>query len=143
MQSSSLFVSGIVHLTGLKILFSEPRRHHTTVGSLVKRTVESRNEEDEDLGAHTDEEHDIGTREMGQLKQRSKDDDGRTPTVSIIEECLACHGIHPFLQAVDEIIFTVCCHNRLSFLLFTCRAVGQRPDASEADIASGLVLIFP
>ena len=42
---------------------------------LVERTVERRDEEHEHLGAHTSEKHDVGTRQVGELEERTKNYD--------------------------------------------------------------------
>ena len=64
----------------------------------VEGAVETGNEEHKDLRAHADEQHQVGTGDVRQLEERSEDDDGRTPAVGVVHECLARHGIHPVLQ---------------------------------------------
>ncbi len=89
------------------------------VGRFVERTVESRYEEHHHLGAHAEIQHNVGTRKVGQLEHRTEDNDRRTPTVSIVHECLSRHAVEPFLQPVDYIIFAVFCHLFFDFLDFS------------------------
>ena len=63
----------------------------------VEGTVETGYEEHEDLRAHTDEQHQVSTRDVRQLEERTEDNDGSTPAVGVVHECLARHGIHPVL----------------------------------------------
>ena len=42
---------------------------------LVERTIEAGNEEHEHLSAHTKEQHEVGTRQVGQFKECTKDHD--------------------------------------------------------------------
>ena len=77
---------------------------------LVKRTVEGRKEEHEDLGSHTQKQHEVGTGEVGQLEQGTQNDNGSSPTIGIIQKGLARHAVHPFLQPIDHIVFAIFCH---------------------------------
>ena len=55
---------------------------------------------------------------MSQLKQCSEDNDRRAPTIGIIQKRLSRHAVHPFLQKIYYIIFTICCHiTSLIFLI--------------------------
>ena len=51
--------------------------------------VESREEEDDSFGAHTDDEHKVGAGNMGQLEECAKDDDGGTDGVEVVESFLS------------------------------------------------------
>ena len=88
------------------------------ISCLVKRTVESRDKEHEYLSAHTQEQEEVGSRQVGQFKQCTKDHDRGTPTIGIVEERLSGYAIHPLLQTVYDIEFAILCH--LFFLLLFC-----------------------
>ena len=111
-NSRFLFVAGndFEVALGLRIAQIEMRGQVHAVGSLVERTVESGDEEHKYLGAHTDEKHQVGPFNMGELEERSQNHYGGTPAVGVVQERLAGYAVHPLLQAVDEIEFTVCCH---------------------------------
>ena len=46
-----------------------------TVGCLVERTVKGRDKEYEHLCTHTDEQHQVGSRQVGQFKERTQNND--------------------------------------------------------------------
>ena len=46
---------------------------------LVEGPVEGGEEEHHYLGAHTDEEHEVTSRQVGELEQRTEDNDRGTP----------------------------------------------------------------
>lgn len=50
-----------------------------SLGSLVERTVEGRDKEYEYLSTHTQEQEEVGSWQVGQLKQRTQDNDRCTP----------------------------------------------------------------
>ena len=58
----------IYYTPSLKILISDMCRELTSLGSLVERTVEGGNEEHHHLGTHAEEQHEIGTRQVGKLE---------------------------------------------------------------------------
>jgi hypothetical protein len=86
------------------------RRQFHAVGRLVEGTVEGCDEEHHHLSSHTQEQHEVGTRQVGQLKQRTENHDGGAPAVGVVHERLSGDTIQPLLQAVDDIEFTVSCH---------------------------------
>ena len=73
----------------------------------------TRDEEYEDFRTHTDEQHQVGSRNMSQFEERTQDDDCGTPAVGVLHESLSCKGVHPFLQMEYGIHFChdVCCFN--------------------------------
>ena len=85
------------------------------VGCLVKRTVEGGNEEHDYLSSHAEEQHEVGSWQVGQLEERTKNHDGCTPAVGIVHERLAWHAVEPLLQTIDDIEFTVLCHVTIFF----------------------------
>ena len=108
----SVVVCGFRHIKVfvIRIFLAYMSRYFLAYGCLVERTVEGRNEEHYNLGAHTEIQHDVGSGQVGELKQCTKDNDRRTPTVSVVQERLSRHAVEPPLQAVDDIIFAVFCH---------------------------------
>ena len=96
-----------------------------TVRRLVEGTVKGGEEEHDDLSTHTQIQEEVGSRQVGQFKQGTQDNDRGTPAIGIVQECLARHAVHPFLQLIDEIQFTILCHYllRFDFLLFTLSLV--------------------
>lgn len=46
-----------------------------TIVGLVERTVESREEEDDNLRTHTEEQPEVGSRQVGELEECAKDHD--------------------------------------------------------------------
>ena len=71
----------------------------------VEGTVESSEEEYDNLCAHTDKEHNIATLDMCEFEEGTQDNDGCAPTVCVIEEGLSRYAVHPILQADDDIDF--------------------------------------
>ena len=82
---------------------------------LVERTVEGSQEEHEHLGTHTQEQEEVSSGQVRQLKKRTQNNDRGTPRIGIVQKGLTRHTIHPLLQAVYKIQFTVCCHCDLQF----------------------------
>ena len=67
------------------------------LGCLIKWPIECRKEENNHLSTHTQKEPEVSSGNMSQLTKRTKNNDGRTPTVSIVEKSLTGHAVHPFL----------------------------------------------
>ena len=86
-------------------------RQFATVLGLVERAVERREEEHDDLRAHTYEHHQIGTRQVSQLEQCAENYYRSTPAIGIVEERLSGNAVHPLLQMVNYIVFAVNCHS--------------------------------
>ena len=51
------------------------RRKFHAIGSLVEGPVEGSNEEHHDLGTHTQKQHEIGTWQVSQFEERTKNHD--------------------------------------------------------------------
>ena len=84
-DAALLDMDGIALLVGLDfrllfiLVFTQVRRQVHAVGSLVERTVKSRDEEHEHFRTHTQEEEEVSTRQVGELEQRTKDHNTGTP----------------------------------------------------------------
>ena len=83
--------------------FAHMRRQLHAVGCLVERTVEGGDEEHNDLSAHAEEQHEVGSRQVGQFEERTQDDDGGAPAVCVVHERLARHAVEPLLQTIDNV----------------------------------------
>ena len=77
---------------------------------LVERTVEAGDEEHEHLGAHTQEQPEVGSRQVGELEERTKNHNRGTPAIGIVHERLSGDAVEPLLQAVDYVEFAVFSH---------------------------------
>ena len=78
---------------------------------LVERAVEGGKEEHKHLSAHTCEKHDVGSRKVSQLEERTEDNDRGAPAIRIVEEGLSGDTVHPFLKMVDYVEFAIYCHD--------------------------------
>ena len=74
------------------------------VGYLVG-SFETGDEEHNHLGTHTDEKHEVGTRDVGEFEEGAENHDGSTPAISIVHEHLSILAIHPFLNLQEILHF--------------------------------------
>ena len=99
-----------IYSRAFKMLFCYVRGQVHAVGRLVERPVEGRKKEHHYLCSHAEEEHEVGTGQVCKLEKGTKDNDRCAPTVCVVEESLSGNAIHPLLQTIDEVVFTVRCH---------------------------------
>ena len=91
-------------------------RNISSIGCLVERTVEGGKEEHERLSTHTGKQHEIGSRQVGQFKEGTQDNDRCTPALCIVQKGLSRHTVHPFLQMIYDVKLTIFAH--FYYLLF-------------------------
>ena len=91
----------------LQIFLRYMSRKLSAISSLIERTVESRQEEHDNLSAHSQEDHQFGSGKMRQREESTCNNDTRTPTICIVQESLSRNTIHPLLQTIYNIIFTI------------------------------------
>ena len=49
---------------------------------------------------------------MCELEERTENHDGSAPTVGVVQEGLSRNAVHPLLQTVDDIVFTILSHRK-------------------------------